>query len=302
MSDTSAGADVTSVFEWSPRVKSEPLQQGDIFLWEQPIESDPWKQFGVIVTADCDFAQNKHREIVSYCPIVPLADFLRLFWIPDDLARSAVGLRKRMAERLTAQRRASRPEFDLPIDPALLDGWLNRRGPDGIADDIGIQTANDRESIVDELKLLKLLTRPEPDRDARSGLEMLARVKPNKSSPTPAELQQQLKRIWKDYQAKFRSLPGDLFFLNEVGPHHSGGFVVYLRRVAELPPDDIALRPLERMTRPATRISRLRPPFRYRLTQQLAAMFADIGLPREYEQRTVSTVANLAAALQINLP
>ena len=160
----------------------------------------------------------------------------------------------------------------------------------------------DLQEHVDELKLLSLLIRQEPDRDARSGLEMLGRAKLNKFSPQSEELQHQLKNIWKNYQAKLRSLPGDLFFLNEVGPDRSGGFIVYLRRVAELSPEAIAIRPLERNARLATRISRLRPPFRYRLTQQLAAMFADIGLPREYEHRTVATVANLAAILQIDLP
>jgi hypothetical protein len=289
------------VSEWSPRINSEPLQQGDIFKWEAPPEDSPWKRYGVIVTADCDFAQNKHREIVSYCPILPLKEFLEIFWIPEDLRRASASLRKRVAERLTALRQAGRPEFDLPINPELLLGWLERRGPEGIADDVGIRPGKDRESVVAELSLLASIARENPNCDARAGLESLARAKLNIPSPSSAELENRVKRIWKDYQGKFRSLPGDLFFLNELGDECAGGFLVYLRRVAELVPDAIATRPAERRTRPATRISRLRPPFRYRLTQQLASMFADIGLPREYEDRSADTIANLALSLRIDL-
>ena len=46
----------------------EPLRQGDVFKWH-PESSDPWEQFGIIVTADCDASLT--RSIGDCCPTSP---------------------------------------------------------------------------------------------------------------------------------------------------------------------------------------------------------------------------------------
>jgi hypothetical protein len=228
--------------EWSERIDTEPLQQGDVFAWNGAVD-DPWRRFGVIVTADCDMAHNKHRQIISYCPIISVTDFLVMFWIPEDLSRALNKLIVRVCDRLTAQRRMNKPHFDLPVEPDVLNGWLQRRGPDGVADDVGAQPGPTRESLINELTLIHSLLIREPiGRNARADLEVLARAKLNQPAPTPADLTSQMRRMWSEYKNRFQSLPGDLFFLNELGADHCGGYLVYLRRVADLGPDAIATR------------------------------------------------------------
>ena len=74
--------------------------------------------------------------------------------------------------------------------------------------------------------------------------------------------------------------------------------MVCLRLIRELPASAIAIDPVrERNDREveAVRISRLGTPFRYRLTQQLAAVFSDIGLPSEFEMSRKDLLSELGA-------
>src|SRR4051812_43937524 len=92
--------------EWEPRELSEPLRQGDVFRWTLRGEPDRWRAYGIVVTADCDFANAKHRGVLSYCPILPLADFLAIHWLPEDL----LAQKKRYLEATIGQLRVALKE------------------------------------------------------------------------------------------------------------------------------------------------------------------------------------------------
>ncbi|WP_147455907.1 hypothetical protein [Nocardioides mangrovicus] len=88
-----------------------------------------------------------------------------------------------------------------------------------------------------------------------------------------------------DFASCLRELPGDALFLNEVSPAHVSGYVAYLRRVIELDDTVVALT-ASRLPGDAeyVRVSRLRSPYIYALTQRFASVFSAIGLPEEYEK------------------
>src|SRR6266511_2857743 len=76
--------------ECEEALANQPLRQGDILEW--PVISTehpaPWRQFGVVITADCDIAMEKHDGLLSYVPILPLPDYLRLFYLPKMISRA----------------------------------------------------------------------------------------------------------------------------------------------------------------------------------------------------------------------
>jgi hypothetical protein len=90
-------------------------------------------------------------------------------------------------------------------------------------------------------------------------------------------------------------LPGDALFLSCVGPGHANGYVCYLRILREIRQHQIATKLSQRSFEMiADRIARLRPPYVYRLTQQLADVFAAIALPKEYEDTRRARLLRLA--------
>jgi len=73
-------------------------------------------------------------------------------------------------------------------------------------------------------------------------------------------------------------------FLSSIGNDDDSGYVAYLRLLRELKDNQVALKPSSRSFEIThERIAHLKPPYLYRLTQQLGAVFSSIGLPTEYE-------------------
>jgi hypothetical protein len=107
----------------------------------------------------------------------------------------------------------------------------------------------------------------------------LAELFPPTKKSTPEQ------RLADEIRNRLRNLPGDSFFMSSIGVPDGGGFVAYLRLVREIRIDQIARTYYDKQARgvAAHRVSRLRAPYVYRLTQQLAEVFASIGLPEEYE-------------------
>jgi hypothetical protein len=66
-------------------LEDKELRQGDIFAAHPGTENwrDPWRRFGVILTADCDIAQGKSGPNLVYVPIVGLHTYLADVWVPS---------------------------------------------------------------------------------------------------------------------------------------------------------------------------------------------------------------------------
>jgi len=64
--------------------RAAALHQGDIFEWLESRQTGDIA--GVVVTADCDLEKRKHRGRVSYVPVVTLAAYLRVHYLPHKLA------------------------------------------------------------------------------------------------------------------------------------------------------------------------------------------------------------------------
>lgn len=72
---------------------------------------------------------------------------------------------------------------------------------------------------------------------------------------------------------------GDLLILPDAHQLGISGGIAWIRNIWQVPLVDIAIRTSEVGIRPGERIARLDSPYRYRLTQLMAQVFSDIGLP-----------------------
>ena len=281
------------------RELSEPVLQGDVFRWIRPDPADAWSIFGVIVTADCDLAHNKHRGSLSYCPVLRIEDFLRLFWLPDELIRQKGIVLKKAGELIGALQRLYSPGYDKEIDSQLVLPWLGRRGRAGVADDLGVPDGAERRDLLAQLGVLEKVEEGVQSVLLDRQLDAITVARIGKVEPTAAQHQAERDRTWKDVGSRVRKLPGDLFFINALTEDTRGGFIVFLRSIREIMGEAIAIDPRRERdgVARAVRISRLASPYRYRLVQQLGAVFADIGLPEHYESACAETIRGLASTI-----
>ena len=66
---------------------SDEIRQGTIIKFDTE-EAD--EKLGIIVTADCDIAQNKHGKYLSYCNIITLDSYIRNYFIQKKCQKKIV--------------------------------------------------------------------------------------------------------------------------------------------------------------------------------------------------------------------
>ncbi|MBN1170902.1 MAG: hypothetical protein JXA67_01905 [Micromonosporaceae bacterium] len=257
----------------------DPLRQGDVFLFDRDNGNlDAWQQAGIIVTADCDLARNKHAGLLTYVPALPLREYMAMQLVPkmteDLLARE---LRK-LAELVfqIEQARNTSPG----LSKHAIREWVTREGGvEEMLDHLAVTNANQRKTIYDKANAINacVSARELPTFEEQlSALVALHESTPKKSATG---------RVIDEVRNRLKNLPGDSLFISSIGDNSSDGFIVYLRLVRELRVHQIAVSYYEKGRRGvvAKRISRMRAPYIYRLTQLLADVFSAIGLPEEYE-------------------
>ena len=56
------------------------IRQGDVFMLRETLFAPFNAKHGIAITADCDFANQKHYGRVLFCPLVPLDSYAEEFW------------------------------------------------------------------------------------------------------------------------------------------------------------------------------------------------------------------------------
>jgi hypothetical protein len=261
------------------------LQQGDIVEFESPVDSGPdiLRRWGIIVTADCDLARHKHRGYLSYVPILTVDDYVSEFLLPklveDFLDQRQRGLSKMFRE---FEKRLG-PQHDELSDRAL-KSWAEAGKVNEIAQFLQLTKAIEIEKMNRPIAEIRLCLDAKAMSRVDERLTCLLQLFAARKSPMQA--------LKEEIDKRLLNLPGDAFFLRRLPsglsaePEADGGYIVYLRLIREIQMNHLAksYRGTANPLIVATRVGRLGVPYVYRLTQQLAEVFAAIGLPDEYDK------------------
>jgi hypothetical protein len=271
--------------EWVPTLASQGLSQGDVLHRLDPSD-DLWREWLIVVTADCDLAHEKHGGSLSCVPAINYKEYLRRFRADKISARTADKLINKI--RTTADKKA--PGSIALVSDTRLRSWLLEKSAAEVLETLGIEKAlsadlvtcieayrriaNEKGSLEDIVEANSL------------GRHVLGEAK-------TAELAR--KSIIKEMiQTITRNLPGDAMFIGALSPECDEGRVVYLRRIVEVPDHSVVTTirgvPFDAQY---VRTARLAAPYIYALTQQLGAVFSAIGLPRGYEEQRDRIAADL---------
>jgi hypothetical protein len=228
----------------------------------------------LIVTADCDFARRKHRELISYVPVLRLCDYARMFVISDLMVSALRNRYENAVAHIRELQAKLLPEFPSPLSDDGTRAWIDRDPPDVIVDTLGAAgtpRGDKLHAVLDEIRRVRTASQSPSMKEQLAALDSLKTAKERRAGQQALE--------------KLACLPGDCFFLGTLGNGSGEGFIAYLRLVREIRSGEIAIRATDLRDGEvkAKRIARTRSPYIYRLTQQLGDVFASVALPADYE-------------------
>lgn len=278
--------------EFRDVLADEPLSQGDILHSISERED-----YRLVVTADCDLARGKHGGRLSVIPILGLDEYILEFWSPRRRAPLVQSLLDRVTKRLRKLQDENRPEFPIPISAERSREWLQTAPTSEILETLGATTDTDTSGLASGIELYQSACSAPPENLVDLFIEdaQLRRAVGQQSDQASAH-----KALHERIVNDIRSLPGDAFFVGAIAQGHNGGYVCHLRLLDTIDPAVISLGGTDRTNLSEfERVSRLRAPYLFALTQQLAAVFSAIGLSTEYEEnRRLVVDARLQAATQ----
>lgn len=219
------------------------LTQGDLISFEE--EEDPLRKNGIVVTADCDLEKGKHAKLVTLIPVVSVKTLLENYLFLEDCEKKRDAIEQFAFKQFEVEKSSEVEARRAMLRNKLIACDVQASDPKVIA----AKVALDELSCISVVEYKKLM-------DA---------------------INNNVKKA-KDLGTQIGSR-GDVLNLPCTKALGVAGNIAWVRHVWQVPLNSIALRTSEISSRPGEKIARLDSPFRYRLTQIMAQVFSDIGLP-----------------------
>lgn len=219
------------------------FNQGDLIKFEN--ENDPLKKVGIIVTADCDLENKKHAKTLTLVPVIEPKVIFEYYLIPEDCEN-----KKDIIESYIFKKFSINTKQEPVIKLAILREFIH-------------------SSNVDKNSLEYLA--------ANLLLGQLSFVTINAYKALMKEINVSAKKL-ESFQEQIRKR-GDLLILPAAQKLGISGCVAWVRHIWQVPISSVAIKTSEIQNCPGERVARLDSPYRYRLTQLMAQVFSDIGLP-----------------------
>jgi hypothetical protein len=260
----------------------DEILQGDVIVWHDHAYAKPWRTYGIVVTADCDLAWGKHGGRLSFIPGLLTEDYLWHSWravkFGAECSKAVESMTVRINKWLEKNGRS-------PISIEAGRTWIERVQGEAVLNELGVVDRGERNTlqpVIDRaVAFASLLNASEPDMHLLRKCHALA--KGNSASDDSL--------LAKAFQSAISDSPGDVFHLPVLPDRDDEGLFLMLRHISQCEVADITTRPDELRfgIAKAKRIARVTAPYRYAITQSLGRVFADIGLPKEYEDRCQSS-------------
>lgn len=250
---------------------SSELNQGDIIFWPQ--ETNGLKKFGIVVTGDCDIANEKCWGKISVVPFFSMQYYIEHF--------ACIKIFNKISNEIYEIIRKALYKKGLEYTKEDIDLYL-----------VQTDTDNSITKEVDEcIKVLKHMKGAK--KEFSSNLEALRAA--HKMTP---------KRNFKaSLSNELNNAAEEFFYLGELEtkilpPQKELPAIAWLRIIREVAISEVALTRSPRNPRVGARIARLAPVFRYGLTQRLGEIFSSIGLPDDHSKNKKKHINNIMDTIE----
>lgn len=252
---------------------SDSIRQGDIFSIGNKCHSNfmEEEEFAMVITADCDIAQNKMGKYFTLLPIISIERYLETRWLPRVFESELKSIVKANVEKFNLAKKADGYEFD-PIDSKGMQNWLGIESLDSIFNSMNIKV--DRNVISDSEKVKVL--RGEPSFSSFYNLRMS--LQKRKKDKVDFEVKQVAKQLREEY-----------FFIPEIPILSGMGAIIKLRDVRSLNNELVyssefdAKISVNSKEEGITRIGEFSDFLRFSIAQKFAMLFSRIGMPEYFE-------------------
>lgn len=218
-------------------------------------------KYGIIVTGDCDIAQEKHGIYLSYCCIMPLEYYIKKFYIQKKCKNKLSKIIGQIKENV----------FEI----------LNRKLDDRAMEHVFSLSRNELDELLKNNGVVeKIIDIQNYMHEGDFSLEEYKKMCSPKN---------------KDFEKDIRNFPGDKFFIGNIpDPEiNTEGFVVDFRRIKEIKRDEISKKYFGDIPN-CFAIANLNSPYKQKMSQALGAMFSDLGLPESYENNRNSIISKIS--------
>lgn len=257
---------------------SEPIRQGDVFIW-LGTKINPLNIL-CVVTADCDFAQNKTGNSCLAIPLIKTDDYLSTSWIHKQ---AQTNLEKHLKSLLQEVNDSNNKKTDVPkiskdaLQTALKSGSISK----------ALELALNKKPTSTQIEKAEYIRKVTRILERKKQLTVSEYIKIHSSidKKTPEQILVALNKKIKEGAKDL--LPDDAFFLTKL-PHTEktdSGLIAHLRY-----PKEIRLKILSTSVQEArrsgnsyARCGRLKDNYKYAISQAFGHLFSRIGLPKTYE-------------------
>lgn len=285
---------------FQPVSDQSPFRQGDVIKrnLSQSAEGQPTTaEWGVIITADCDIAQEKMGEFFTYLVIRSARDYVERVWASEEIAR-LVDRHGRAAVAHVLKADQARDPNARPLTLAELSEWARVDGAEAVLNAVKITQAPVRKKVATAMNVLALvadLTKSYPT--ALERLRACWTCEGRKELEHRGLVQSALT------QSQMRS---DCMLTPTLPSEKEVGFVVMLRDIRAIRPSDLFasrldLRIGDGTTSAMYRIGRFSDFIRYAIAQRMANLFSRIGMTDQFETECAAA-ANLTSETLIPFP
>ncbi|MDO2970940.1 hypothetical protein [Mycobacteroides abscessus] len=234
-------------------------------------DATAWNRHLLVITADCDFAHDKHHGRVTCVPLLTKDEYLLELQIPKFRHQALVKVVAALQEVLESLGRNG-------ISETRLREWPLEQSTDAILTLLAI--AGDKRDVVGGMvdAIRELGSAASTVAEATAALVQAQRRLPNAQSEKNLRT-----NLVGRLQNAFKQPPGDALFVSALADGHDYGYFVYLRHLEQIWEPQVSLGP-SRSVVEYRRLSRLQEKYTHAIAQRFALVFMTIGLPDAYEE------------------
>ncbi|WP_342714126.1 hypothetical protein [Bradyrhizobium sp. B039] len=271
---------------FKPISDQTPFRQGDVIRRDPIGSSQP--SWGVIITADCDIAQEKMGEFYTYLVVRSARDYVEQVWAGEELLKLAERHRRVAIEGIHEADQI-RDANAIPLTAADLTDWAAADGATAILNAIGVSNNRVRSRLEAAIEIA-LIANQQTSENVTS-LQLLKACWSREGKKAP----EQSGAIRNALNP--RQMRSDYMLLPALPAEREVGFVVMLRDVRAIRSTELFMSRLDRRIGDGDdatmyRIGRFSDFIRYAIAQRMATLFSRIGMTEHFESES-EVAANL---------
>jgi hypothetical protein len=252
--------------------KDIDIRQGDVI---QKLGFSTSPSLGIILTADCDIANNKHGNIYNWIEVISARDFLEKIWAKDQLNK----LIEKQGENLVKFLNAAIFRTNNTLDSLTLESlndWLQEK----TADDIFASLFINNENELKKLKAIRLALGYEEE-----SIQNLPRLE--RARELFGQKRDALFSSANNSLNSFGDGFSDFFFIPDLPLESKDlGYVALFRNIYSVEKNKLFMNKLDARTHDDSFfvIGRLEDRIRFAIMQKLSFVFLRIGMDDHYEE------------------